>query len=100
MYRKLCQTWEQADILPLRRTPMADPPRYSETGDDAGAGPDRESRTGTPRWVKVFGIITLVVVLLVVLLLLTRGSGGHGPNRHTSGGPGQPHISSVTARGR
>jgi len=37
---------------------------------------------GAPRWVKVFGIIALVVVLLVVVLLLTGGS-GHGPGRHT-----------------
>jgi len=33
---------------------------------------------GTPRWVKVFGIIVLVVILLFVILLLTRGPGGHG----------------------
>lgn len=36
---------------------------------------------GTPGWVKVFGIIVLVVVLLFVILLLTRGP--HGPRRHT-----------------
>jgi hypothetical protein len=34
---------------------------------------------GTPRWVKVFGIIALVVVLLFVILMFTRGPGGHGP---------------------
>jgi hypothetical protein len=34
---------------------------------------------GTPRWVKVFGIIALVVVLLFVFLMFTRGPGGHGP---------------------
>jgi hypothetical protein len=50
--------------------------------------PDRESTTSAPRWVKVFGIIALVVVLLVVILLLTRGPGGHGPNRHTGAGGG------------
>ncbi len=41
--------------------------------------------TGTPRWVKIFGIIALVVVLLVLILLFTNGlggSGGHGPGRH------------------
>jgi len=37
---------------------------------------------GAPRWVKVFGIIALVVVLLFVALLFTRGPGGHGPGRH------------------
>ena len=34
---------------------------------------------GTPRWVKAFGIIAIVVALLVVFMLLT----GHGPGRHT-----------------
>jgi hypothetical protein len=38
--------------------------------------------TGTPRWVKVFGVIAaLVVVLLIVLLVF---GGGHGPQRHGS----------------
>jgi uncharacterized membrane protein len=45
---------------------MADPPPYP----------------GTPRWVKMFGIIVLVVVLLFVFLMFTRGPGGHGPGRH------------------
>jgi hypothetical protein len=66
---------------------MADPPPYPDTGDDTGVGPDRESTTGTPRWVKVFGIIALVVVLLFVVLMFTRGPGGrHGPGRHTLSG--------------
>ena len=50
-----------------RQTHTADPPPYP----------------GTSRWVKVFGIIALVVVLLFVILLFTRGPGGHGPGRHT-----------------
>jgi hypothetical protein len=37
---------------------------------------------GTPRWVKVFGAIALVVILVFVVLLLT-GQGDHGPGRHT-----------------
>jgi len=41
-----------------------------------------ESSTSTPRWVKAFGMIALVVVLLLVILLITRGPGGHGPSRH------------------
>lgn len=39
--------------------------------------------TGTPRWVKLFGIIALVVIVLFIILILTRGS--HGPSRHTGG---------------
>jgi ABC-type transporter Mla subunit MlaD len=51
---------------------MADPPRY----------PDTETHT-TPRWVKVFGIIALIVVLLFVVMLFAPGS--HGPGRHMRG---------------
>jgi len=43
--------------------------------------PDHGSTTGTPRWVKVFGIIVLVLVLLVVIMMIF-GSGEHGPGRH------------------
>jgi hypothetical protein len=35
-----------------------------------------------PGWVKVFGIVALVVVVLFVVLLVT---GGHGPSRHVLG---------------
>ncbi len=49
-----------------KETPMANRPPYP----------------GTPRWVKVFGIIAIVVALLVVIMLLT----GHGPGRHTPSG--------------
>ena len=43
------------------------------------AGPDRGSPTGTPRWVKVFGIIALALVLLFIILHLTGNNlGGHG----------------------
>ena len=45
---------------------------------------DRESTTstppGTPRWVKVFAIIALVLVLLVAIMMLTDGE--HSPGRH------------------
>jgi hypothetical protein len=35
--------------------------------------------TGAPRWVKVFGIIAIVLVLLFVVLHLSgHGFGGHG----------------------
>ena len=46
--------------------------------------PDRESTTGAPRWVKVVGIIALVVVLALVVMFFINGSGtgGHGPGRH------------------
>ena len=47
---------------------MADPPRYPDSdGDDTGVGSDRGSTTVTPRWVRVFGIIVIVLVLLFVV---------------------------------
>lgn len=45
--------------------------------------PDHDPTTGTPRWVKVFGIIAAVVVLLFLILMFTRGPGGRGPGGHT-----------------
>lgn len=42
---------------------------------------DRKTTTNTPRWVKVSGIIAIVLVLLVVLIMIVSG-GKHGPGRH------------------
>jgi hypothetical protein len=43
--------------------------------------PDRGSPPSTPRWVKVFGIILIVLVLAVVILHLTGSNhGGHIPH--------------------
>ncbi|MFN2565898.1 MAG: hypothetical protein ABR499_12955 [Gemmatimonadaceae bacterium] len=57
---------------------MANPPRYPDSGDDTSS---------TPRWVKVFGIIALVVVVLFAILMSTGGPGGrHGPSRHMPAG--------------
>jgi hypothetical protein len=58
-------------------THMADLPPYRDTGDDTGVAP------GTPRWVKIFGIIVLVLVLLVGIIIVTGVGGEHGPGRHT-----------------
>jgi hypothetical protein len=67
-------------------THMADPAPYPDTGDDVE--PDRGSITSTPRWVKVSGLIALVLVLLVGVMLLV-GGGSHGPDRHTGDAGGQ-----------
>ena len=49
---------------------MADLPPYPDSTGDIDS-------SATPRWVKIFGIITLVVILLFVMLLIT---GGHNPS--------------------
>jgi hypothetical protein len=61
---------------------LADPPTGPDAGDETGVVADGGSTTGTPRWVKVFGIIALVVFVLFVVVVLV-GGGEHGPGRHT-----------------
>ena len=58
---------------------MAPPPRNPDLTDDAGVA--GRSDTGTPRWVKIFAIIAVILVVALVIGLLT-GTGGHGPGRH------------------
>ena len=64
---------------------MADPPTSPDSGQETGVRRDREPSVGTPRWVKVFGLIALVAVVLFVVVMLV-GGGEHGPSRHTPGG--------------
>ena len=73
---------------------MAQSPADSDSFRETG---EQDSITGTPRWVKLFGIVALVLILLVVILLLT-GGGGHGPGRHAASGHtgGQPPPLSIT----
>lgn len=53
---------------------MANPSPYSDSNRDTG------DDTRTPRWVKVFGGIVIVMILLIVILHLTGNSlGGHTP---------------------
>ena len=40
------------------------------------------SYPGTPRWVKVSGIIAIVLVLLIVVVAFAGIGGPHGPSRH------------------
>lgn len=66
---------------------MAERPRPRDDDVDRGAAP------GAPRWVKVFGIIVLVVVLLFAILLLAGGD--HGPGRHAPSGDRRGHTPPV-----
>ncbi len=62
---------------------MAEPPEQQNRDPYARAEPARQSSTGTPRWVKVFGIVLAVVVLLLAVVFLV-GGGNHGPSRHSA----------------
>lgn len=58
----------------------------SDLRDSPGPGNTTKLEPGhdlasTPRWVKVFGIIAVIVILLFVGLMLF-GGGRHGPGRH------------------
>jgi hypothetical protein len=55
---------------------MADSPRKAAAADETA---------GTPRWVKVAGIVVLVLVVVFVVLKLTGLGGSHGPGRHAPG---------------
>ena len=45
---------------------------------------DGSATAGTPRWVKVFALIAVVVAVLFVVGMLVGGD--HGPGRHSSSG--------------
>jgi len=61
---------------------MTNPPPYPDTG----VGPDCGSSPSTPRWVKVFVIIALVLFLLLIIMHLTGHSlGGPGSHMHLTG---------------
>lgn len=55
---------------------MKPPPGSDAPGEGATA------QASTPRWVKVFGLIALVIVALAVVLVLLSG---HDPGRHAAG---------------
>jgi hypothetical protein len=42
--------------------------------------PDNGTPPSMPRWVKVFGIVVIVLIVIVVIGLLIGGN--HGPGRH------------------
>jgi hypothetical protein len=61
---------------------MADLPPSPDANGNTNVGPGRELTPGIPRWVKVFGIVALVLILLVVIILVTGVGGEHSPGRH------------------
>lgn len=67
-------------------------PSNSQSDDSAGAESESGREPTTPNWVKIQGIILLVLVLLVLAMLVPAlfgvEGGGHGPAAHTPGSRG------------
>jgi hypothetical protein len=59
---------------------MTDSSRDPDPGKYAGGRPD----AGLPRWVKVSGIIAIVLILLLLILQFGGMLSDHGPGRHAS----------------
>lgn len=59
---------------------MSKPTRDPNGGVDRDMGTGRRSTEGTPRWVKAFAVVGLVVALLLIIVALLPGR--HGPGRH------------------
>jgi hypothetical protein len=68
---------------------MTNRPPSPTTGADFATAvtPDPDPVVGRPRWVKVFGIIALVLAVLFVGLKVTGLGGNHGPGLHSGGTP-------------
>ena len=79
---------------------MTDPASSINTADDIDARSARRSTTsypGTPRWVKVGGIVALLMIVLVVLVMV-MGGGDHGPMRHIPSARGINTIAGIAVR--
>ena len=82
---------------------MADSTPRREPAEDAGGGPGPGPTAGTPRWVKVAGIVAVALALLIAaMLVIGGGPGEHGPGRHTGSGDagGEAPPSGATPEGR
>ena len=64
--------------------PPAPDPR-GDSGNDTRVRPTAQRPPATPRWVKIFGIIVIVLVLMFVVLHLTGNSPFGGPGGHFGG---------------
>jgi hypothetical protein len=61
-------------------THMVDLPRDQGTGDRTRTGAGPAPTASAPRWVKVFGMIFLILALVFVTLHLAGKSPGHAPS--------------------
>jgi hypothetical protein len=79
---------------------MSDPPLHADSDDDTEVGSVTGPIAGLPRWVKVSGIVVLVLAVLLVTMRLTGvGPGGHDPGNGMDHGLGDdvPAVSQEQA---
>lgn len=61
---------------------MTELPPSPDSASNTGVGSDRGSAASTPHWVKILGILAVILVLAFVVLHITGnspfGPGGHG----------------------
>lgn len=65
----------------------------------ADVRPTEDRPPSTPRWVKVFGVIGIVLVLLFGIIKFA-GSGNHGPDRHIPSGSASTNGETLPASAR
>ncbi|GAA0458289.1 hypothetical protein Aca07nite_64590 [Actinoplanes capillaceus] len=52
--------------------------------------PGNGPKPGVPRWVKVIGIVVVVLAALLIIAQVTGIAGEHGPGRHLGLAPASP----------
>lgn len=57
----------------------------SEQRPTPGSADGRDRYPGTPGWVKLIGLVALVILVLAAFILATGLGGPHGPQRHAAG---------------
>lgn len=67
----------------------------TDPSPDTDVRPTEDQPPSTPRWVKAFGIIGIVLVLLFVIMRLAGGN--HGPGRHMPTGGAPTNGETLTA---
>jgi hypothetical protein len=78
---------------------MGGPTPSTDTGDNTGGAPPARGSSagypGTPRWVKVSGIVALILILLVIVIMFVVG-GSHGPSRHVPSASGSNYAAAAS----
>jgi hypothetical protein len=81
---------------------VVNPPPNPETREDISVEPRRESPPGIPRWLKVSGIVVIVLIVAAVAISFIAGfehgpgqfgPGQHGPGSDAGGDPPRTELS-------